>query len=522
MKRSGALVIGFATPALAEMLHSLYIKLVLVLFFLFTLIGGLFLSVALYSAPMYQQEVSQQLNHDLAGYIVDEHVLIENGEVRHDNLAELFHNVMIINPSLELYLLDPDGGVVAHSLPPERVERRQVSLEPIQRFIESDGERLIMGDDPGKETGMNGFTVAPIDHRDERQGYIYAILGSKKINHITEVLQRSLIMKWSTSAVLSALAFAFVAGLLLFFILMRKLRVLSQAMQTFKNENLEVESDEAETAPGSLDEIDAMTRTFQQMAGRIHTQMNHLQEMESLRRDLVANVSHDLRTPLASLSGFLETLQLNSTELSDAEKATYLKIACDNAQRVNALVDELFELAKLDANEVKPQPEAFSLAELSFDLSHRFYLHARDRAIQFDVVADEALPRVLADLGMIERVLQNLIDNAFKHTPEQGSIRLQLTAHDNQVEVAVRDTGCGIAEEDLPRVSRRFYRNSEQRLDGKAGSGLGLGLAIASRIIELHDSELIVVSELEQGTEFRFVLPAIAQDLKNGFVTQTL
>jgi len=83
------------------MLHSLYIKLVLVLFFLFILIGGVFLAVALYTAPMYQQEVSQQLNHDLAKYIVNEHVLIENGVVRQDNLSELFHNVMIINPSLE-------------------------------------------------------------------------------------------------------------------------------------------------------------------------------------------------------------------------------------------------------------------------------------------------------------------------------------------------------------------------------------------------------------------------------------
>ena len=490
------------------MLQSLYLKLVLVLFSLFLVIGGVFLSVALYTAPMYQQEVSQQLNHDLAGYIVDEHVLIENGEVRHDNLSELFHNVMIINPSLELYLLDTDGEVVAHSLPSERVEQRRVSLEPIQDFLESDGEQLIMGDDPGKAGGKNSFTVAAIDHQDQRQGYIYAILGSEKISHITEVLQRSLIMKWSTSAILTALAFAFLAGLLLFFFLMRKLRVLSQAMQEFKQQNLSPDGDGAGAPVGALDEIDSMTQTFQQMAGRIHTQMQHLQEMESLRRELVANVSHDLRTPLASLSGFLETLQLKNDELSAVEKASYLKIACDNAQRVNALVDELFELAKLDANEVKPEPEPFSLAELSFDLSHRFYLRARERDIEFEVVADERLPSVCADLGMIERALQNLIDNAFKHTPEKGRIRLELSALDDHVEVSVLDTGCGIAAEELPLVLKRFYRNSEQRVDGKSDSGLGLGLAIASRIVELHGGELTVSSQWQQGTAFRFSLPA--------------
>ena len=127
------------------MFHSLYIKLVLVLFFLFSLIGGVFLAVVLYTAPMYQQEVSQQLNQDLARYIVNEHVLFENGEVRQDNLSELFHNVMIINPSLELYLLDPQGQVVAHSMPPDKVQRRQVSLEPINDFLESEHHGLIMG-----------------------------------------------------------------------------------------------------------------------------------------------------------------------------------------------------------------------------------------------------------------------------------------------------------------------------------------------------------------------------------------
>ena len=154
------------------MFHSLYIKLVLVLFFLFSLIGGMFLTVALYTAPMYQQELSQQLNHDLARYIVNEHVLIEDGEVRHDNLAELFHNVMIINPSLELYLLDQSGQVVAHSMPPEKVQRKQVSLEPIHSFLDTDTEGLIMGDDPGNSDGQNSFTVAPIDHQNQRQGYI--------------------------------------------------------------------------------------------------------------------------------------------------------------------------------------------------------------------------------------------------------------------------------------------------------------------------------------------------------------
>ncbi len=489
------------------MFHSLYFKLVVVLFTLFILIGAVFLAVAMYTAPMYQQEVSQRLNRDLATYIVNEHVLVEDGRVRRDNLGELFRNVMTINPSLELYLLDPDGQVVAHSMPRDRVKRRWISLAPIRTFLADGGERgLIMGDDPSFEDRQTGFTVAPIDFGNERQGYIYAILGSEKITHVTDLLQRSLIMKWSLGAVVIALVFAFVAGLVMFFFLMRKLRLLSTAMQQFKAANLVPEDTAADCDTESLDEIEAMAATFEAMARRIQQQVDGLREAESLRRELVANVSHDLRTPLASLSGFLETLQLKADTLGADEKQAYLRIACDNAARLRSLVEELFELAKLDANEVQPQREQFSLAELAFDLSHQFHLRAREKQIDFRVVADETVPFVVADVGMIERVLENLIDNSFKHTPDHGRIELQLSARSGQVEIAVSDTGEGIARDELPHVTRRFYRKPAP-VDG-VDDGLGLGLAIASRIVELHGSELVVDSALSEGTVFRFTLPA--------------
>ena len=224
------------------MFNSLYTKLVLVLFLLFIAIGGIFLATVMVTAPMYQQEVSQQLNRDLAMYIVNEHVLIDDGEVQQDNLGALFHKAMIINPSLELYLLDASGRVIAHSMPPDNVRRKQVSLAPIDDFLSGNRQGLIMGDDPAHPDRPNSFTVAPIDFEGERQGYIYAILGSDKIGHITEVLQRSLIMKWSTSAVFTALVFAFIAGLILFFLLMRKLHALSQSMQKFKLNDLQDDS----------------------------------------------------------------------------------------------------------------------------------------------------------------------------------------------------------------------------------------------------------------------------------------
>ena len=489
-------------------MHSLYFKLVLVLFLLFIGIGAAFMFVAMYTAPMYQQEVSQQLNRDLAHYIVKEHVLIEQGRVRQDNLEQLFRNVMIINPSLELYLLDADGRVIGHSLAPDKIKKERVSLAPINRFLDPRETGLIMGDDPGHSSRQNSFSVAPIDFDNQRQGYIYAILGSEKISRISDVLQRSLIMRWSTVSIAVALGFAFVAGLLLFFFLMRKLRALSVAMQDFQDSHLKDAGPGAATADRALDEIESMTATFRQMVQRIDEQMRHLQEVESTRREMVANISHDLRTPLASLSGFLETLLLKSDELPEENRQAYLRIAHKNAQRLACLVEELFELAKLDSDEIRPQAESFSLAELAFDVSHKFYLRAREKHIDFGIDIDESVPEVSADVGMIERVLENLIDNSFKHTPDRGQIRLRVAPQGGDVEIAVSDTGYGIAADELPHVLKRFYRKPEPvSADDKTRPGLGLGLAIASRIVEMHGSQLRVDSILHQGTTFRFSLP---------------
>ena len=164
------------------MLHSLYIKLVLVLFLLFLGIGAVFLFVAMVTAPMYQQEVSQQLNRDLARYIVKEHVLIEEGRVRQENLAGLFENVMIINPSLELYLLDADGRVIGHSMAPDKIKQKQVSLGPINRFLEQREPGLIMGDDPGHATRQHSFTVAPIDIDNQRIDSIVRLPGIRVLS----------------------------------------------------------------------------------------------------------------------------------------------------------------------------------------------------------------------------------------------------------------------------------------------------------------------------------------------------
>jgi two-component system OmpR family sensor kinase len=222
-----------------------------------------------------------------------------------------------------------------------------------------------------------------------------------------------------------------------------------------------------------------------------------------LRSDLIANVSHDLRMPLVAMRGYLELLESRAEQLSVDERQRYIGIALRQCEQLGRLVDELFELARLDVPTTTLACERFALAELASDVVQKFALAAEEQRIDLATVAAERLPLVDADLGLIERVLDNLIDNALRHTPAGGAVRIVLERGDDGVRVRVRDTGAGIAATDLPHVFDRHWRGGASA----RGAG-GLGLAIAQRILALHGGRVEVESELARGTCFSFSLPA--------------
>jgi predicted ATPase/signal transduction histidine kinase len=224
-----------------------------------------------------------------------------------------------------------------------------------------------------------------------------------------------------------------------------------------------------------------------------------------LRRELIANVSHDLRSPLASLRGYLDTLLLKEGSLSDAERHAYLEIALRQAEHLQALISELFELARLDFQGYRIDAEPVQLGELARDVTQKLQLAAQGRGVALAVEIEPELRFVRADIGLIERSLTNLLENALAHTPVGGQVVLSVFARGSQVVICVGDTGSGIDAADLPRIFERFYRADKSRSRNAEGSGLGL--AIVKRILELHDSQIRVESEPGRGTRFWFELP---------------
>jgi two-component system OmpR family sensor kinase len=358
-----------------------------------------------------------------------------------------------------------------------------------------------LGDDPRSFEKRKIFSVAPVTFTDGSMKYFYVVLRGEEYERVERLFEESFLLQLSGAALFISLVIGLIVGLLLFLALTRRLQILSRLMRDFSESSFTGYEAYSELAVN--DEIDILGRHYNDMAERIRDQLQDLKRQDNLRRELVANVSHDLRTPLAALHGYIETLKLKADSFDDATRNEYLDTAMKHSRRLTRLVEELFELAKLDASETQLHCEPFSLAELVQDIIQKFSLQAEVHRIKLSMQVADGLPFVMADIGLIERVLENLIANALCHTSAEGEVTLILRAVDDDVEIDVQDNGEGIAESELVHIFDRFYRGvNKERSDHHAG----LGLAIAQHIVNLHGSEIQVTSAEGTGSRFFFRL----------------
>lgn len=472
-------------------------------------VGAGFVVIDRFSTRLYYEELTQRLNAPIAMYVTGQQALmLPDGRVDEEALKVLADRAMVINPTVEVYLLDTAGKVLAHALPAESVHLDRVDIAPVRRLISGEVEMPFRGDDPRNPQVSKIFSAAEVKSGDTLLGYLYVVLGGQKYDELVSSLRGSYVGETGMMAVIALLALGSAVGLLVFALLTRRLRLLTAEVQRLSDSNFETDAQHLGAHRGN-DEIDQLDRAFHAMAVRIREQVERLKETDRLRRELVSNVSHDLRTPLASMQGYIETLLIKNGELSDQEREHCLKVARKNTQRLSELIGDLFELSKLDAASVQPSFETFSLAELLQDTSQEFELDAMQKGITIETEAPQDSTVVYADIGLIQRVLENLLKNAIQFTPEGGRIGISIEKRPETVAVAVSDTGCGIPESDLTHIFDRFFHR-ENGSEDRSGSA-GLGLAIVKRILDLHGSRITVTSEVNRGTRFEFDLPVTAE-----------
>jgi signal transduction histidine kinase len=482
-------------------MRSLLARLSAALLVILALIGSGFYLLERFSTRLYYEELTQRLNGDIAMYVTGERTLIEDGEVNEEALARLSQQAMVINPTVEIYLLDDEGRIVGHGIPPEAVRVDRVDLGPVRRWVDGEVDMPFKGSDPRNPDKLKIFSASPVMNGDELQGYLYAILGGQRYDDLAHSIEGSYVQKISLGATIAIMLAASLVGLLVFAMLTQRLRRLTKDVQTFTDSGFE-------TTPMvhpdlATDEIGQLSRAFFSMSSKIREQFESLKETDRVRRELISNVSHDLRTPLSSMHGYVDTLLIKNDTLEPEERKHYLEITRRHTLRLGQLVGDLFELSKLESAQVQPELERFSLAELLHDVAQEFELEAGRKGVSINVNSGGDAATVLADIGLMQRVLENLLRNALKHTPAGGDITITLDPHPDRVAVSVADTGCGIPPEDIDRIFDRFYRAESSDRGGSSG----IGLAIVKRILDLHGSRITVESKVDHGTVFAFDLP---------------
>ncbi|GAB4344120.1 MAG: ATP-binding protein [Calditrichia bacterium] len=487
-----------------KLLHSFYGKLSIVFLLLLILMGAALVLIVIRSSTHFLEEADQTLNLRLARDMAADFEPALRDSIDFKAIGHMIHYMMVINPKIEIYLLDETGRILAFFAEPEKkVKAKSVNVETVQSFIDGSAPMPILGIDPRNPQRKKPFSAAPIRYGQGKKGFIYIIIGGEQYDSAVSMIRNSFILRTALQSLFLVLLFTGLIGLILFAVLTRKLRLITAAVNRFEQGDLR-----QRIPVSSRDELGQLAAAFNKMADTIVSSMEKLKRNDALRRELVGNISHDLRSPLASIQGYLETIQLKGEKLEPAERDKYLNIILNNTTHLSQLVNELFELSRLDARQVKLRPEKFSLAELVQDMVMKYQPQAEKLQVKLKAEFDPNLPLVEADIGLIERALGNLVQNALRYTPAGGTVSILLQQQDSAIRVSVKDTGCGIPPEDLPFVFDRFYRVEKSR--SRETGGTGLGLAITKKILELHHSQIRVESRVDEGTVFYFDLKPVS------------
>ncbi|MDV6318267.1 HAMP domain-containing sensor histidine kinase [Chromohalobacter sp. HP20-39] len=420
-----------------------------------------------------------------------------DGGVDSPQAKEAVARVMTINPALSLYVLDSEGVVVGAYSDDQCGLGQTIDRGAINELLSTMPMLPVYASMPCR--GDEGvFSVAAITYGQEKlPGYLFVRLEANTDVSMANIWQTSSIFRTLLIVGCVALSLTLAVGLALFALLTRRFSRLTRTVQRFSEGDYRQRSSES-----TDDEIGRLGIAFNNMAATIEAQLEALQETDRQRRELVANLSHEFRTPLTALQGYAK--QLSRTSLNDDAREG-LDAIHSNVGRLTRLAEQLSQMSRSNLADRPLCLETFSFAELANDILGKFRPRAVENGIDLGVENHVGMAAVLADVELIDHALTNLVDNAISATNRGGTVTIRMLEFDaSTLKVGVRDTGIGIPAEEIPLVSQRFYRTAGGR---DRGAGTGLGLAIVFEVLKRHDSRLILESRQGKGTCAWFTLP---------------
>ena len=346
--------------------------------------------------------------------------------------------------------------------------------------------------------GVTAVPTAPVVVDGRFEGLVMVLVRPPRPSDEFQI-PREVVQLLSLRSTLLLVAAAVVGAMVIFYSPRRRLRALEHAAQR------RGEGDLGARAPQKGgDEIARVAAAFNRMAGELETRDAALRTSDTLRRQMMADVSHELKTPLTAMRGFIETLRMPEVALDADRRNRYFETIDRETRRLERIVKDLLDLARYEGGGIVLQPRLFDIERLFENVAGRHERDAQTKGVAIRIDVEAHADQVVADPDRIEQAIENLVGNALRHTPPGGTITLRATQSDGAATLSVSDTGAGIAAEHLPHVFERFYKVDAARAAESTGSGLGL--SITKAVVERHGGTIRVASQPGQ-TTFTILLP---------------
>lgn len=439
---------------------------------IFSVMGISYLVLSFALSSYYLKQVQIKINANVAQTLIQDNELVKQGKLNEPAIEDTFHRYMLLNPNLEIYLVDLSGNLLKYSANADRIKRNHIDTKPLQRFLNHPSQGLILGDDPRTLDSKSPFSVAYLPNNKHPEAYLYVVIQPHIAEEVDRRLQESILLKLSGWSFLTSLLLGLGLGGALFYFLNRRIALLSEKVKRFEQVPQQVIP-----PPRHLeDELDELALATADMSVRLRDQLEHIQQSDQQRRFMISSLSHDLRTPLTNLLGYMEQAKLDgSTE--------HIDTAFQNDLKLKKYLDRLFEYAKLDSNLIPLNSQRQSLSGFCEILLQQYQTLSPTVDWCVDIHADIEAE---FDRELMESAIKNLLDNAVKYG--DGWVSFRLYKADAEAYIRV----CNLGDE-LHEVNRLL---KNKLAVGQSGQGMeqyhtGFGLAIVHFIVEKHAASLV-------------------------------